>query len=207
MTLENYLEKLCLNISILIAIQSINLMRLSVHKCPQLGMSDKQHRLLRRLFGQAHANKQAIEIISTITGDNNRTRVRSLSRFGASVVIEELVDDRTKDLTERGRTIILGIQGLLEAFPVLEERDAYIQRVETDLCNLRTAHHGRTRYARGYHHERERARKLLRRGTDQYRRELRPGPSGWEEPGLMSLPSPQPSRKKAVHNSHPKVRA
>lgn len=203
---ENYLEQLCLNISILCAVQSINLIRLSVHEYPSASMSDRQHRLLRRIFGQAHANEQAIEIISTITGDNGRTRVRSLSRYGASAVIEELIDG-TKDITSRGRTVILGIQSLVEAFPVFEERDAYIEGLATDLRNLRTAHHGRARHARGYNHERERARELLRRGTDQYRRELCPSPPGWEEPRLMSLPSPQPTRKRAHNKASSKVRA
>jgi len=197
---ESYFERLCLNISILIAIQSIGFMRLSVHDASDVGMTDAQHRLVRRLLGQAlgpeHENPLAIEITRTITGDSGRVSVRGLTKIGASTIIEELIDARTKSITTRGRTIIFGIQGLIKAFPFFEEREAYIQGVETYMRNLRTAHHGATGHARGYSHERERARQLLERGATQYRRELRPRPPGWQEPRLMSFQSPYETGKR-----------
>jgi hypothetical protein len=198
---ETYSKALSVSLETIIAVQSIKYLRLIVHETSGTGMTDAQHRLLRRLFGQAEANEQAVEIVKTITGDNATIRFRSMSKQAASAIIEELMDAGTKSITQRGAMAISGIKSLIEAFPVFEERDAYIERVASDMCLLRRTYNAGTRDARSYPIERERARKLLSRGSNQYRRELRPDASRRQEPRLLSFQIAYESGKRKGHKT------
>jgi hypothetical protein len=202
---ERNSESICRNMTVLIAIKAIGSMRLGIHEFPAQEISQAQHRMIRRILSSAIGSKQnkqiettaygdtierkslAIEIIGTITGDNGRTSVTGLSRFAASNIIRELIDEATKEVTNWGKATVIGITHLIEDYPCFYEREAYISRVAADMRNMRrTNRWSRSRYARSDNHTWQRTRELITRKSIVYKRELCIGAPWREEPGNMS---------------------
>lgn len=183
-------------------------------------MTDAQHRFLRRIFGKVLGKSQgdifagtdsserslAAEILGTITGDNGRVAVRGMSKFATSIIIGELIDGETKEITERGTHIIRGVTYLIEDYPSFRERNAHIEGMASYLCDMRRADYGRAGYARVDNDTRERTRKLLARREDIYQRELCISTPRRQEYRYVPPNSTHQRRKRKVHKADPKIR-